>query len=78
MRYSILLTDGANEVKCSIHVVGSDRFKSHAGIFILLNGHAIKGSMSFERLPHGLPQKSLLLALRFRLTEIANRGLVAF
>ncbi len=48
----IRLTDGTNTMQCSIRVVGADHVKSHAGIFIILNGQPVTGSMSFEQLPN--------------------------
>ena len=59
-------------------VLYTDHVKSHAGIFIILNGQPVTGSMSFEQLPNGATQRFLLLAMRFRLTELADKGLVAF
>jgi hypothetical protein len=53
-------------------------YNSHAGIFVLINGEPITGAMSFEKLPCGATQQHLLLAIRFCLTEIADRGLIAF
>lgn len=76
--HGIRLTDGTNTMQCSIRVVGADHVKSHAGIFIILNGQPVTGSMSFEQLPNGATQRFLLLAMRFRLTELADKGLVAF
>ena len=76
--HRVKVTDGVNTVQCSIRVVATDHFKSHAGIFIILNGQPVTGSMSFEQLPNGATQRFLLLAMRFRLTELADKGLVAF
>ena len=76
--HGIRLTDGTNTMQCSIRVVGADHVKSHAGIFIILNGQPVTGSMSFEQLPNGATQRFLLLAMRFCLTELADKGLVAF
>lgn len=75
---SIILTEGASRLNCCVKVVDNQRFLSHAGIFIYINDQSVTGAMSFETLPNGAVQSHLLLALRFCLTEIADRGLVEF
>ena len=43
-----------------------------------MNDEQITGTKSFESLAKGGTQSHLLLAIRYRLAEIANNGLVAF
>jgi len=76
--HAIQLTAGSDTIRCRVLVVDNNRFRSHAGIFVIINDQPVTGAMSFESLPNGVTQKYLLLALRFRLTEMAERGLIAF
>ena len=75
---SLTLSEGDSTACCNIRIVDNQKYQSHAGIFILINGEPISGAMSFEDLPSGVTQQHLLLAIRFCLTEIADRGLIAF
>jgi len=75
---SLNLSESDFTVCCNTRIVDNQKYQSHAGIFILINGEPVSGAMSFENLPCGATQKHLLLAIRFCLTEIADRGLIAF
>lgn len=75
---SLILTENEYVVSCNTKIIDNQHYQSHAGIFILMNGEPITGAMSFENLPCGATQKYLLLAIRFCLTEIADRGLIEF
>lgn len=76
--HSIELIEANNSLNCKVLAVDNEYFHSHAGIFIFLNNERITGQMSFERLAQGGVQSHLLLAIRYRLTEMANNALVAF
>ena len=76
--HAIRLKEGNSSLTCNVRVVDNEQLKSHAGIFIILDGKAVTGAMSFEQLGYGNVQSHLLLAIRFRLAEIANNGLVSF
>lgn len=69
------LEDG-HTANCIVKEVDNHKLKSHAGIFMYVDGMQIVGNTSFEQLPDGKVQSHLLLALRFQLTQIANRGLI--
>ncbi|MBQ3656552.1 MAG: hypothetical protein II956_06875 [Bacteroidales bacterium] len=75
---SLNLSESDFTVCCNTRIVDNQKYQSHAGIFILINGEPVSGAMSFENLPCGATQNHLLLAIRFCLTEIADRGLIAF
>ena len=76
--HAINLSEEGHGIKCLVKEVDSDLFHSHGGIFIILDDKQVTGSMSFESLEEGKVQNHLLLALRFKLTEIANKGLISF
>ena len=76
--HAIRLKAGNSSLTCNVRAVDNEQLKSHAGIFIILDGKAVTGAMSFEQLGYGNVQSHLLLAIRFRLAEIANNGLVSF
>ena len=75
---SLTLSEHDFTVFCNTKIVDNQKYNSHAGIFVLINGSPITGAMSFEKLPYGATQQHLLFAIRFCLTEIADRGLIAF
>ena len=76
--HAINLLEEGHCAKCLVKAVDADLFQSHGGIFIILDDKQVTGSMSFESLEEGKVQNHLLLALRFKLTEIANKGLISF
>lgn len=76
--HAIELREGDYMLMCRVKVTDNESFKSHAGIFVYLNNEQVTGAMSFEHLATGGTQSHLLLAIRYRLAEIANNGLVAF
>ncbi len=76
--HAINLTEEGHCAKCLVKTVDADIFQSHGGIFIILDDKQVTGSMSFESLEEGKLQNHLLLALRFKLKEIANKGLISF
>ena len=76
--HSIELIEANNSLNCRVLAVDNEYLHSHAGIFIFLNNERITGQISFERLAQGGVQSHLLLAIRYRLTEMANNALVAF
>lgn len=76
--HSINLREGDSVLTCRVKATNNEHFKSHAGIFVYMNDEQITGTKSFESLAKGGTQRHLLLAIRYRLAEIANNGLVAF
>lgn len=48
---------------------------SHAGIFVKVNGEPLIGGKPLETLPEGITEDFILLAIRNRLVELAQKGL---
>lgn len=66
-----------NLVKYDVREVDTTRLASHAGIFITVNGEPLVGGESLSLLPEGVSEDFLLLAIRNRLVNLAQRKLVA-
>lgn len=55
----------------------TERMKSHAGIYVWVNGEILVGGKPISKLPNGCEEESfLLLAIRSELVNIAQKGLV--
>ena len=64
-----------SQVEYDVCETDNSLFRSHAGIFITVNGETLMGGRHITSLPEGVSEDYLLLAIRNRLVNIAQQGL---
>ena len=62
-------------VNYDVKEANANGMPSHAGIFVTVNGESLVGGERLTSLPEGLSENYLLLAIRNRLVNIAQKGL---
>ena len=69
-----------DDIKFSVKVVDNMNIKSHAGIFITINGQQLVGGEPFESLEikHGMSADCVLLEIRKAIAKLASKNIKYF
>ena len=73
-------TNLEDDIKFSVKTVDNDNIKSHAGIFITINGQRLVGGEPFEslELKRGIPADCILLEIRKTIARFASKKILVF
>lgn len=64
-----------SNVVFDVKTCDTDNLKSHAGIYVTVNGEPLKGGVKLKSISNDNAQDFLLLTIQRRLTDIARKGL---
>ena len=67
----------SEEIKYSVRETDNDRFKSHAGIFVAVNGNSIVGGEPFQQYlrQKGMSEETVLIGIAEQLAYTAQRNI---